>query len=144
MEVRLKKLCTEILCAEDPARKLGKTVQEYLNTCSQEEYLHLWNAAYEGNDGIALKAVSKDNKITLDGWRSGESEHINQQEPSALAPDGYEMPTFNDYRSIFGAFVIPTAWAEFTPQLGGTAYRSGANNTRIVRFKKSDVEYIYQ
>ena len=215
----------QILCAEDPARKLGKTVQEYLNTCSQEEYLHLWNAAYEGNEGIALKAVSKDNKITLDGWRSSESEHINKQEPAALAPDGYEMPTFNDYRSIFGAFVIPTAWAEFTPQIGGTAYRSaiilekrsglqldgqdlgelwsfsvqsvknqgeepltfygvgcqwdgsgvnrnwfllacynpdvtgwlvkgsnaslehngaGANNTRIVRFKKSDVEYIYQ
>lgn len=202
-----------------------KVFLEYLNTCSQEEYLHLWNAAYEGNDGIALKAVSKDNKITLDGWRSSESEHINKQEPAALAPDGYEMPTFNDYRSIFGAFVIPTAWAEFTPQLGGTAYRSaiilekrsglqldgqdlgelwtfsvqsvknqgeepltfygvgcqwggtginsnwlllacynpgvtgwlvrgnsaslehngaGANNTRIVRFKKSDVEYIYQ
>lgn len=215
----------QVLSAEDPARLAGKTVQDYLNTCSQEEYLYLWNAAYEGNDGVALKAIYKDSKITLDGWRSGESEHINQQEPSALAPDGYEMPTFNDYRSIFGAFVIPTAWTEFTPQIGGTAYRSaiilekrsglqldgqdlgelwsfsvqsvknqgeepltfygvgcqwdgsgvnrnwfllacynpnvtgwlvkgsnaslehngaGANNTRIVRFKKSDVEYIYQ
>lgn len=215
----------QVLSAGDPARLAGKTVQEYLKTCSQEEYLYLWNAAYEGNDGVALKAVHKDDKITLDGWRSNESEHINRQAPSALAPDGYEMPDFEDYKSIFGSFVIPTSWAEFNPQVGGAAYRSkiilekrsglqldgqdlgelwsfsvqsiagqgeepltfygvgcqwggtginsnwlllacynpgvtgwlvrgnsaslehngaGANNTRIVRFKKSDVEYIYQ
>ena len=215
----------QILSADDPARLAGKTVQEYLSTCSQEDYLHLWNAAYAGNDGVALKAVYKGSKITLDGWRSGESVHINKQEPTSLAPDGYEMPGFDDYRSIFGSFVIPTSWAEFNPQLGGAEYRSkiilekrsglqldgqdlgelwsfsvqsikgqgeepltfygvgcqwdgsginrnwlllacynpdvtgwlvkgsnaslehngaGANNTRVVRFKKSAVEYIYQ
>lgn len=125
----------QVLSAEDPARLAGKTVQDYLNTCSQEEYLYLWNAAYAGNDGMALKAVYKDSKITLDGWKSGESVHINKQEPTSLAPDGYEMPTFDDYRSIFGSFVIPASWAEFNPQLGGAAYRS-----KIILEKRSGLQ----
>lgn len=125
----------QVLSADDPARLAGKTVQDYLNSCSQEDYLRLWNAAYAGNDGVALKAVYKDSKITLDGWRSGESVHINKQEPTSLAPDGYEMPGFDDYRSIFGSFAIPTSWAEFNPQLGGAAYRS-----KIILEKRSGLQ----
>ena len=125
----------QVLSADDPARLAGKTVQDYLNSCSQEDYLRLWNAAYAGNDGVALKAVYKDGKITLDGWRSGESVHINKQEPAFLAPDGYEMPGFDDYRSIFGSFTIPTSWAEFNPQLGGAAYRS-----KIILEKRSGLQ----
>ena len=125
----------QILSSEDPARLAGKTVQDYLNTCSQEEYLYLWNAAYEGNDGMALEAVYKDNKITLDGWRSGESVHINKQESESLAPDGYEMPGFDDYNSIFSGFIIPTSWTEFNPQVGGSAYRC-----KIVLDKRSGLQ----
>ena len=40
---------------------------------------------------MALQAVYRDGKVTLDGWRSGESNHINKAEPTSLSPDGYEM-----------------------------------------------------
>ena len=49
---------------------------------------------------VALQAVYRDGKVTLDGWRSGESNHINKAEPTSLSPDGYEMPTFDDYKNI--------------------------------------------
>ena len=86
----------QVLSSSDPARLAGQTVQDYLKTCSSEEYVRLWNAAYEGNNGIALQAVYRDGKVTLDGWRSSESNHINKAEPASLDPVGYEMPTFDD------------------------------------------------
>lgn len=113
----------QILCADDPARLAGQTVQNYLNTCSQADYLRLWNAAYEGSDGVALKAVNRDGKLVLDGWRNSESNHINHQDSHALAPEGYEMPSFDDYRQILSGFVIPTSWTGFNPQVGGEADR---------------------
>lgn len=101
------------MSSEDPARLAGQTVQEYLKTCSSEEYIRLWNAAYEGNDGIALKAVYRDDKVTLDGWRSSEANHINKESATSLSPNGYEMPTLNDYNNILAGFTIPTAGEDF-------------------------------
>ena len=127
----------QILSTHDPAGLAGQTVQEYLKSCSSDEYLHLWNAAYEGNDGIALQAVYRDGKVTLDGWRSSEPNHINKTEATLLAPDGYEMPTFDDYKDIFASFVIPTDWAGFYPQNDVTnkQYRS-----EIILEKRSGIQ----
>lgn len=125
----------QILSANDPARLSGQTVQEYLKTCTSDEYLYLWNAAYEGNNGIALKAECVNEKITLNGWRNSESNHINRESPTALAPEGYEMPTFEDYKQIFSSFVIPTSWSGFNPQLGGEDYRC-----EIILEKRSGIQ----
>lgn len=110
-------------------------MQEYLKTCTQDEFLLLWNAAYEGNTGIALKAVYQDNKFTLNDWRSSESNHINKENPQALSPNGYEMPTFEDYKQIFSSFIIPTNWSGFNPQNGGGDYRC-----EIILEKRSGIQ----
>lgn len=125
----------QILSAHDPARLSGKTVREYLQTCTSDEYLYLWNAAYEGNDGIALTASYLDNKLTLNGWRSSESNHINKTDAQALAPEGYEMPSFEDYQQIFSNFPIPTSWSGFNPQHGGADYRC-----EIILEKRSGIQ----
>lgn len=130
-----KEFDEQILSANDPARLSGKTVQEYLKTCTQDEFLLLWNAAYEGNTGIALKAVYQDNKFTLNDWRSSESNHINKENPQALSPNGYEMPTFEDYKQIFSSFIIPTNWSGFNPQNGGGDYRC-----EIILEKRSGIQ----
>ena len=126
-----------MLSSSDPARLAGQTVQDYLKTCSSEEYVRLWNAAYEGNNGIALQAVYRDGKVTLDGWRSSESNHINKAEPASLAPDGYEMPTFDDYKNILGLFPIPTTWSGFYPEndAANRQYRS-----EIILEKRSGIQ----
>lgn len=127
----------QILSSNDPASLADQTVQEYLKTCSSEEYVRLWNAAYEGNNGMVAQAVYRDGKVTLDGWRSGESNHINKAEPTSLSPDGYEMPTFDDYKNILSNFTIPTNWAGFYPQNDVTnkQYRS-----EIILEKRSGVQ----
>lgn len=86
---------------------------------------------------MALQAVYRDGKVTLDGWRSGESNHINKAEPTSLSPDGYEMPTFDDYKNILSNFTIPTNWAGFYPQNDVTnkQYRS-----EIILEKRSGVQ----
>lgn len=127
----------QILCSNDPARLAGKTVQEYLKTCSSEEYLYLWNAAYEGNDGIALKAVYRNGTVTLDGWRNSESNHINTTAATALAPDGYEMPSFDDYNDIFSSFTIPIEWTGFYPQNDATDRQ---NRSEIILEKRSGIQ----
>ncbi|MDY3267412.1 MAG: hypothetical protein SOX26_07845 [Phocaeicola sp.] len=214
----------QILCANDPARISGQTVLDYLKNCTDDEFLKLWNSAYGGNSGQAMTAVYKNSKFVLEGYKSNESVHINHLDPKLLAPEGYEMPTFDDYKRILGTFSVPTSPTPFNPSNGGEVYRSqifmdkregvmmgdaqmpemrfitvsslkdkgtepltiygvgcqwnndgingnwllianynpsttgwlyrptngnlehngaAANNTRIVRFKKSDVEYIY-
>lgn len=127
----------QILSSDDPARLAGQTVQEYLKTCSSDEYVRLWNAAYEGNDGIALQAVYRDDKVTLDGWRSSEANHINKESATSLSPDGYEMPTLNDYNNILARFTIPTSWGGFYPlnYADSRQYRS-----EIILEKRSGVQ----
>lgn len=114
----------QILCAEDPTRASGQTVLEYLKSCSNEEFLKVWNSAYGGTSGQAMTAVYSNGKFTLNGYNSGESQHINHQDPKALSPEGYEMPTFDDYKRILGTFAVPTSPTPFNPSNGGETYRS--------------------
>lgn len=114
----------QILCAQDPTRTTGQTVLEYLKTCSNEDFLKVWNSAYGGTSGQAMTVVNNNGTFTLEGYKSNESQHINHQDPKALSPEGYEMPTLDDYNRILGAFSVPTSPAPFNPINGGETYRS--------------------
>lgn len=114
----------QILCANDPTRLSEQTVLDYLKTCSNDDFLNLWNSAYGGNSGQSMTAVYSNGKFTLDGYKSNESKHINHQDPKSLSPEGYEMPTFDDYKRILGAFTVPTNPTPFNPSNGGETYRS--------------------
>lgn len=120
----------QILCANDPTRGLNQTVLNYLTNCANEDFLKLWNSAYGGNSGEAMTAVYKNGRFVLEGYKSTESEHINHQNPKALAPEGYEMPTFDDYKRILGSFAVPASPAPFNPENGGAEYRSEIGMTK--------------
>lgn len=91
----------QILVPQDPAAKAGKTVLEYLNTCTPDEYMHLWNrSAYIGDTGIGMEAVAEGGAVKLSGWKSP-SVNMGQLDAKALAPDGYEMPAIEYYDRIF-------------------------------------------
>lgn len=114
----------QILCANDPARLSGQTVLDYLKTCGNEDFLKLWNSAYGGNTGQAMTAVYSNGKFVLEGYKSNESQHINHLDPKALSPEGYEMPTFDDYKRILAGFTVPATPSPFNPDNGGADYRS--------------------
>lgn len=93
----------QILCNEDPAALAGKTVFDYLRDCSAEEYYDLWGWLYQGSSGRGMRIVEQDGKAVAEGFDSGASVHMNKLDPKALSPDGYEMPSMEDYNMIFDA-----------------------------------------
>lgn len=91
----------QILVPQDPAAEAGKTVLGYLNTCTSDEYMRLWNrSAYIGDTGIGMEAVAEGGTVKLSGWKNP-SVNMGQLDAKALAPDGYEMPAIEYYDRIF-------------------------------------------
>lgn len=228
-----RKFEDQILSANDPAAKAGKTLYEYLGVCSAEEYLNLWKWQYMGDKTQGLEVVDDNGVAKLDGYFNN-TVHINKLDPKSIAPKGYELPSMEDYNNVLeliegdyiwlmwdgahktgwnggttlqrrqkrrndvsvGSVALPdliyigmynasvseyeplvwygssSQWdnsgikhghynnmlfAVSNPETGqgwyfngsmqglyATKNGAGANNTRIVRFKKSDVEYIYR
>lgn len=93
----------QILCSEDPAAKAGKTVMEYLRDCTPEEFYRLWGWAYQGDSGIGMRVIEKDNIAVLEGFTTNVTVHMNRLPPQTLAPAGYEVPSMEDFNYIFDA-----------------------------------------
>lgn len=90
----------QILVPDDPAAKAGKTVLEYLNECTSEEYLRLWKWSYIGTDSIGMEVIDDGGSAKLKGYRNPSS-NTSRLDPKALAPDGYELPSVEYYDRIF-------------------------------------------
>lgn len=93
----------QILVPEDPAAVAGQTLFEYLTSCSSEEYAALWGWAYQGDSGQGMRVVESDGMAVMDGFSMNVPAHINKLPAGALAPDGYELPSMEEFNRIFDA-----------------------------------------
>lgn len=93
----------QILSSADPAAMAGKSVFDYLTSCSAEEYYDLWCWAYQGDSGNGLKVVDRDGVLVMDNFTSNNSSNINRLPADALSPDGYELPTMEEFNRMFDA-----------------------------------------
>lgn len=93
----------QILSSADPAVEAGKSLYEYLASCSPEEYFDLWGWGYQGDSGQGLRVVEQDGKAVLDGFSTGVTVHINKLPADALSPDGYELPSMEEFNRVFDA-----------------------------------------
>ena len=93
----------QILSSEDPAVQSGKTLFDYLASCTPEQYLSLWGWSYIGDSGRGMKVIESDGKAVLEGYTGGQTVHINKLPADALAPAGYELPTMEEFNRIFDA-----------------------------------------
>lgn len=93
----------QILSSSDPAAQSGMTVFQYLTSCSSEDFLNLWGWAYQGDSGRGMKVMERDSVIVLDGFTREEKVHINKLPPETLAPDGYELPSMEEFNRLFDA-----------------------------------------
>lgn len=84
----------------DPAT--GKSVFEYLKSCSSEEYMCLWDASYMGDSGQAMHVVHKNGKFVFEGY-DGTAPYIPDLDAAALAPSGYRLPTQEEWSRVFAA-----------------------------------------
>lgn len=93
----------QVLSSDDPARRAGQTVFEYLGACPPEAFFDLWKWAYQGDSGTGLQVIDKNGTAALDGYNHQVSVHINRLPADALAPEGYELPSMEDFNRIFDA-----------------------------------------
>ena len=93
----------QILVPQDPAAAAGQSVQEYLMGCSAEEFRALWGWAYQGDSGVGMPVVERDGIPVLEGFATGSTTHINKLPADTLAPDGYELPSMEEFNRLFDA-----------------------------------------
>lgn len=93
----------QVLSSADPAAMAGQTVFQYLETCTAEEYYDLWGWAYQGDSGKGLRVINRDGTAVLDGFATGQTVHMNRLSPTALAPEGYEVPSMEEFNRVFDA-----------------------------------------
>lgn len=99
----------QVLSSDDPAVKVGKTLFDYLQTCTPEEFFELWKWEYQGDSGLGLQVIDDNGVAKLDGYDHNTSIHMNKLDPRLLAPDGYEIPSMEEYNRIFSS-ISGTIW----------------------------------
>ncbi len=93
----------QILSSADPAVMEGKSVFDYLSTCTAESFFDLWKWAYQGDSGNGLQVVDDGGKAVLDRFDAQSSVHINKLPADALSPEGYELPSMEEFNRVFDA-----------------------------------------
>lgn len=93
----------QILSSSDPAEMAGKTVYDYLASCPAEDFLDLWKWEYMGDSGMGMEVVDDGGKLVLAGYNNGEKVHLNKLPANALSPEGYELPSFEEFNRVFDA-----------------------------------------
>ena len=93
----------QILSSDDPAAAAGMTLHEYLTSCAPDDYRRLWQWAYQGGSGKGMRVVEQDGLLVMDGFSMDVAEHINKLPSDALAPEGYELPSMDDFNAVFDA-----------------------------------------
>ena len=101
----------QILSSEDPAAMAGKTAFAYLSEAAPEKFRELWQWAYIGDSGRGMKVTEKDGIAVMDGY-SPAHVNINRLPADALSPDGYELPSMEDFNRLFDASgTVWMAWS---------------------------------
>lgn len=93
----------QILCTTDPATAAGKSLFDYLRDCTSEEFYDLWGWAYQGDSGQGMRVVDQEGKLVMEGFTTTSTSHINKLPADALSPDGYELPTMEEFNRVFDA-----------------------------------------
>lgn len=92
----------QILSSADPAAMAGKTVFDYLRDCTADEFFNLWKWNYQGKSSQGLQVIDDGGVAKMEGYSSS-AEHINKIDAKALAPDGYELPSMENFERVFNS-----------------------------------------
>lgn len=93
----------QILSSSDPAAQSGMTLFQYLTSCSAADFFDLWGWAYQGGSGQGMQVIEQDGVVVLERFTRDEKVHINKLDPKALSPDGYELPSMEEFNRLFDA-----------------------------------------
>ena len=91
----VKEFTDQILISNDPAR--GGSVADYLTECTDDEFLSVLGDQYQAGNRDGLKLKNDSTGFLFDGY-STKTDNFGTLNPSYMAPDGYEIPDYDDYR----------------------------------------------
>lgn len=88
----------QILASNDPV-PVGNSLLEYLKSCSDEELMAVMGDQYQGGNMEGLQLSLSEGKFFYQGFSESISVNINTL-AKTMVPEGYEMPTGNDFRRL--------------------------------------------
>lgn len=130
-----KNFSDQILSSNDPAAKAGKSLFDYLRDCTPEEFFKLWKWQYQGKTTQGMEVIDDGGVAKLKGYGPS-SEHINKLDATAMAPDGYELPSMENFERILNS-TNGTIWLMWDGS-HTTSWNGGSNIQRRQR-RRNDV-----
>lgn len=125
----------QILSSNDPAAKEGKSLFDYLRDCTAEEFFNLWKWQYQGKTTQGMQVIDDNGVAKMEGYGTS-TVHINKLAPTAMAPDGYELPSMENFERVLNS-TSGYIWMMWD---GGhtTAWNGGSNIQRRQR-RRNDI-----
>lgn len=125
----------QILSSNDPAAKAGKSLFDYLRDCTSEEFFNLWKWQYQGKTTQGLEVINDEGVVKLKGYGPS-SVHINRLDAKSMAPDGYELPSMENFERVLNS-TSGTIWLMWDGS-HTTSWNGGANMQRRQR-RRNDI-----
>ena len=96
----VKNFNDQILINSDPAK--DSSLADYLTSCSDDEFLHILGDQYQAGNPDGLKLTHNGASFYYEGYKS-QTDNFGTLAPTVMAPDGYQIPDFDDYRFFTGS-----------------------------------------
>ncbi|MBM6757432.1 FimB/Mfa2 family fimbrial subunit [Bacteroides mediterraneensis] len=91
----VKNFSDQILIKSDPAA--NGSLADYLRSCSDEDFLQVLGDQYQAGNPDGLKLTHQDGQFYYEGYQS-QTGNFGTMAPTEMAPDGYQIPDYDDYR----------------------------------------------
>ena len=93
----VKNFSDQILVNDDPVSD-GSKLFSYLQTCTDDELLQIMGDQYQAGNPDGLKLVYDGESFYHEGYQSSVSANWGTMAPTTMAPDGYQIPDYNNFR----------------------------------------------
>lgn len=91
----VKSFNDQILVKADPAAQ--GSLADYLRTCSDDDFLQVLGDQYQAGNPDGLKLTHNGSQFYYEGYKS-QADNFGTMAPTEMAPDGYQIPDYDDYR----------------------------------------------
>lgn len=123
----------QILIQDDPVADTD--LADYLATCDDTELLRLMGDQYQGGNTNGLPLRYNGSAFYFEGMK-GSAQHFATLDPTSMAPDGYQVPSYDDYAYLSGSQNY---------NLGGVgtrSYRNAAGDQLTIRIQERKAQYL--
>lgn len=90
----VKNFTDQILASNEPA---GGNLADYMSSCSDAEFLNVIGDQYQAGNQEGLSIVHNGEGFVYENYNT-KSDNFGTLSPTFMAPDGYEIPDYDDFR----------------------------------------------